>query len=411
MRIVLHIGQQKSGTSAIQMAFSQASHEFQKIGILYPNPERSSAIGYNHEPLGAALNWGQRMPRGLARRFTPETLRAGFEAYARDVKNEVARVRPAVLFLSAESLFTPLDAEGAARLGGWLRSLADDIAVVAYVRRPSGIYLSKIQLQLRATGDISRPGPVFYRGVLESWSAAFGGRLTVLPYERELLPSGDIVADFVGRFMPELPFHHIDYPRVAINSGSSNEILSLMQAFNLATVRHRAPADKTARNFEKMLVRTAEALGRQVARPRLYDEVADWVDHASTDLLWLRDHFGVAFRDLDYTKIGTVKATPVAKLPPVEAVCPVDRTARDLILMQAIEPLVDKMDEDDPRRLSIGSDAVLWVHPRRRRAEAAAVREEALRTQQQPHDVIAGPVPASHGADAQEAAQEGDADG
>lgn len=66
MRLVLHIGQQKAGSSAIQAAFSAASEQLIKSRVLYPIPDADGRRPYAHHRLGAALDY-QELPRGLAR--------------------------------------------------------------------------------------------------------------------------------------------------------------------------------------------------------------------------------------------------------------------------------------------------------------------------------------------------------
>ena len=67
---------------------------------------------------------------------------------------------------------------------------------------------------------------------------------------------------------------------------------------------------------------------------KLRPEIADAIDYSSTDLLWLREKFGVSFSGLDYNAIGSrapflIPNTGIT----VEEICDVDAASYHRLLM------------------------------------------------------------------------------
>jgi hypothetical protein len=170
MRIVLHIGQQKTGSTAIQYALTRAHDELAKHGVLYPliRPRNDLGEPSRHRLLGI----GDFGPK-----FTASTLLAqpqygtdqatAFSRFREHMERQIAEAKPELLVLSTETFFRPLIP---GPMCAWLRPYPCE--VVAYIR----------------TGDP--------RGVVDSYRAAFE-HVTVLPYNR-----ADSVADFSRRFLP-----------------------------------------------------------------------------------------------------------------------------------------------------------------------------------------------------------------
>lgn len=242
-------------------------------------------------------------------------------------------------------LFRPLVGNGVARLKGCLDTLTDNVTVVAYVRRPSDLYLSAIQQELRGSGILRLPQPMPYREVLESYRAVFGDRLQIAAYDRDAFPNRDIVGDFTSHFVPEIGDRVAVASGTNINVSSSAEIMALMQDFNLATQSAKGPVvDKRPSAIESLLRVLASKYQLESGRASLRPDIKSYVDSVSTDMLWLRDEFGVRVRGLDYEAIG--KATPLELSEPVRVcdLCPVDKTIQDRLSMHLIGLLLRQRD-------------------------------------------------------------------
>ena len=86
-------------------------------------------------------------------------------------EREAARRRPKALVMSASTLFNLSRPDQFEGLSAVLRRLADEVEIVAYLRRPSDFYLSSAQQIWKADHRIKPLAPVAYREPLEGFAA------------------------------------------------------------------------------------------------------------------------------------------------------------------------------------------------------------------------------------------------
>jgi hypothetical protein len=203
MRVYLHIGTEKTGTTSIQAYCTEHARALRARGILYP-----AGFGRrNHRDLAIAVadNGATADLRGYARAGEAElpAFRAGvFER----LEAQIRRARPAVVLLSSEHLSSRLDDAGIGRLRARLGELSDDIRVLVYLRRQDDVLLSLYSTYVKAggVGDLAFLAGVHwfdYAQLLERWGATFGKeRLVVRLYPAE---RGSLTDDFCAA--AELP--------------------------------------------------------------------------------------------------------------------------------------------------------------------------------------------------------------
>lgn len=207
MRVLVHAGMQKTGSSAIQKYLSEQRAGLADIGIHYPD------FGYkNHWPLGFALgetganNYMNRRARKDGndkdiRRLTLDSIKRTIDEGSDD----------SWMVLSHESL-------GIKTLATNLRALLTndsgpvDVSAIAYVRPPQTHFPSEIQQMLKS-GNIAFPSLAEWKLVHGKRAAhlreMFGERVHVRVYSPSTLMNGDVVEDFravasdiVGRDFP-----------------------------------------------------------------------------------------------------------------------------------------------------------------------------------------------------------------
>ncbi|SLN69120.1 hypothetical protein [Roseisalinus antarcticus] len=196
-RIVLHIGMNKTGSTAIQSFFLDNAAALGRQGVLYPETGRGRFR--QHLELARALGFD------LGGRPAPET---GPEALRRALDAEIARAGADLVVLSSENFSRRRDP---ARVAAFFAG--HDVRILVYVRRHDDWWASRyaqaVQMVTNPPWDPGfvayweherkRPGlHQSYRGMLESWAGAFGhDALVVRPYEPAQM-SPDLVSDMLA---------------------------------------------------------------------------------------------------------------------------------------------------------------------------------------------------------------------
>lgn len=336
MRILLHIGMAKAGSSALQDSLAGSQAALAARGLLYPRRLGGTAYANHTLMLPAVFDW--RGSRSL--QFSPEARGPSLEAASRGFLDalgaEIAARAPRALILSCEHLFRVLPDRGTERLPALLAGLGGAPRVIAYLRRPSEHYLSSLQQHLKASHEVRVPRAPRYRSVIESYAAMFGEEALALQlYHRPGFVDGDIVADFAARHLAPYGVTRAELAAPArTNDTLSAESADVSRRFRLAFFRDR---DNRMTQESKTLVaalRDADA-ATGAPRPRLRPGVAERVDYARADPLWLRDRHGVAFPGFDYRRLETGAGIPPSDAPvALEDVVEIDRSRERAILAE-----------------------------------------------------------------------------
>ena len=198
MRLYLHIGLPKTGSTAIQRFFKVNRDALEERGVLYPLSGRPKKPGsstdsprLNHHPLALEI---LSPPEDVRDSAWPELL-----AELRGAKEDVALVSSEVFdYLRADSQF--------AAVRSHLQGL--DVKVIVYVRRQDEYLASYYCQWVYRRGESHRFEefrrlPVVeanYQKLLSRWEEAFGREaLIVRPYERSALVNGDVIDDICAQ--------------------------------------------------------------------------------------------------------------------------------------------------------------------------------------------------------------------
>lgn len=185
--IVLHIGMNKTGTSAIQRFFNGRRPELVEQGLLYPT---AGCLGEAHYDLSTALDFQHRpLSEPAEQERRRGEIREALEC-------EIAHWQPHLVLLSSEFFTLPRD------IGPVRDFFADwEVHILVYLRRHDLWWESAYAQALRMVVNPPwKPGPEAfidwhrsrnsdfgdYRSLLERWAAVFGReRIVVRPYERQ----------------------------------------------------------------------------------------------------------------------------------------------------------------------------------------------------------------------------------
>jgi hypothetical protein len=190
-----------------------------------------------------------------------------------------------------------------------LRSTFDEVTVVAYVRRPSDWYLSRLGQGLRKHSKVRPPSEQagLCEDVLSEYERVFGeGQVVVRNYNAvtERGPTG-LVRDLLEVAELDLQDESMTLDGTdAKNSSISAESLSLMNAylrsFGASGEAGKYNNWKMTKDLRLSLNRIDRQLGTRKAR--LIELVAQDVDDRMPDAYYLWSRFGITFDGIDYSQ-------------------------------------------------------------------------------------------------------------
>jgi len=339
MRIILHMGQGKTGTTALQHMLAAARGALAERGVLYPEMAPGAVA---HHLLIALCEGPDRLPPHVALPFggAEATRRAALEGLAR-IGAEAARTKPDLIVLSSETLVFGTTAEGKVRLARLLASLTGDIRPVLYLREPAGLYLARLQERAKVAATPLPPGPQPIRAALEDTEAAFGRPPELGAYDPAALAGGDIVTDFAARFLPGRIDPALLPPR-RLNQGLSAEATLLMARFRALVAPGRDwQADPRGTRLISLISRIEAAQGGG-QRARLVPGLAAAIRRASVDYLWLRDRFGLSFPEIDYRAIDGAALPESLGHAPIKALIKIDDARYGALLLRLVAALLEE---------------------------------------------------------------------
>ena len=292
MRLLLHIGSPKAGSTALQNWLRANRAALDEQGILAWRGD-----GAKGDPAGV-----------LANRFAPpkrpllphERLHFATRAEAtawsdriwQDLARDVRAARPALTVLSSEGLFAVRKAQAVHAL---LADLFDDITVLVYVRDPAAHYVSALDQQIRTGVRLAKlpvPSGFHYPPVetVRNWRKLLGPeRVIVRNFAREGLAGGDLATDFLGQ-LGALAGHTVTAPEAVPRANES-----LCAAATLLLLGMNETFDRFAKGGDGGQIRARAALIKRLrAAPelagmpklRLSDPAhADWVRHTHREAI------------------------------------------------------------------------------------------------------------------------------
>lgn len=251
MRIILHIGQSKTGTSAIQGYLTLNRLQLRRKGILYPNVTISNMpvdIG-NHNSLADAL-------AGLSR-FPHLTVDQYFDQYFTEAKESGAKCmilsaehffggEPRIWDVSDEKKYFDIYSRKIKAVARFLDG--HKVWLLVYLRPQVDWLASAISQTVRIEQLIS-PGKSIYQNdrqffemtkpllrycrLIDIWDSCLcPQKVTVIPYERECLHKKSAVADFL--YQTGLDNLYLPYgsENLQVNSSLSREYTEVKKILN-----------------------------------------------------------------------------------------------------------------------------------------------------------------------------------
>ena len=278
MRCILHIGTEKTGTTALQAALSNQRAYLSDNGVCYaksPGDLNCRSLAAAFTPLGSRDDY--ILKGGLTE---PEKFADWRKRLLAEIGNEVtaARDRCHTYILSSEHFSSKMTRDtDVSDLAEHLRTEFEDIRVVCYLRRQDLMATSRINEGLRAgfpqrlfpnvSDDRPLPSLYDYQTLMTRWSVAFGeSAIKLRIFERSELAGGSIVTDFSDTQLG-LPLGPADHAISNVSLGLTAQMALMM--FNQAMgLESRLHVTKPRRELAKYLEKVASGSDGKPSRSR-----------------------------------------------------------------------------------------------------------------------------------------------
>ncbi|MCT2541235.1 hypothetical protein [Sedimentimonas flavescens] len=302
MKLVIHVGPPKTGTTALQRALFGARTQLIEKGILYPDPKVRKA--YNHGLLCSLFRAYTEAPRGMRKHGEANYIRQG-EGLSNEVRKQVKQRAPKLLILSSEWFARLYEANDPTKFMSFVESLgADSIDFVLYARRPSDFFLSASQQRLRAASIFEPIYPWNLDKLIAGFEAlASKHRVIVRPFDRKAMTGGSIMSDFAALYFPEAA-ELMTVPQTSrqSNESFSPETMVILQDFRRAFFPDQEDVfNERTRKLMRRLQKLDASDGNP--RPALLPEWKAYLDYGHNGALELRDRYGISFSDFDYQRL------------------------------------------------------------------------------------------------------------
>lgn len=244
-RVVFHLGDKKTGSTAIQTAIASKSWTCDTVSMLYPGKDR-----INHIALAKSLHRRGGSATEAANRFA-------------EVVRDIRQHSPDVAVISAEDFEDVDPAALKAAVLEYMPDYAAQARYISYVRPHAERLASSYAERVKAGGFMGTMEELYdkfhqnelldYSARFAKWRETFGEAFELRPMIRDLLYKNDVVQDFLNYALGTEDFTLANVP-------NANESVSLE---NLAILRE---LQLTLRSDNESRSELQPAFGRYVSR-------------------------------------------------------------------------------------------------------------------------------------------------
>ncbi len=200
--LYLHIGTEKTGSTALQAVSAVNRDVLMRHGIFYPKTPGER----NHIKLAMFATAANSIDLRRRSNLSSNEAYQAFQArFGEELRCEIEANPCARVILSNEHLSSRLrNAEEVRRLAAIIRPLADCVKIVVYLRPQTELFLSSYSTSIKSGRTIAleppkhRDDPRYnYELTLSLWAKIFGDEnIIVRVYDRRSLVGNDVVKDF-----------------------------------------------------------------------------------------------------------------------------------------------------------------------------------------------------------------------
>ena len=264
-RLILHIGQPKTGTTTLQKSLQASRPALADDNILHP----CTGLHHNHRVLLPYL--ADKGP-AFSNAKSIKASRLAWNGVLHDSRNTM----PKIIIISSEQFYHVADDNAVKNILSHLYSLSEELVISCYVREPASSALSRFQQNIKRTPKFKLRSNSYYRDTLESYLNKCPESLRVREFNRRTLRRGDIVGDFFSSHIP-----HFDQDKITrvknANTTMSAEAMALMQEIN------REERSLPTASALKTIVKVDREIGGY-SRPRMHTQIRQAIQARCTDL-------------------------------------------------------------------------------------------------------------------------------
>lgn len=328
------MGMPKTGSTSLQKGLGMIRERLLEEGFCYPESVNEHDTDFHHILLAFYNDIKALEPYQLRRFGSLENLVSEARNFLSDAAAVASQRGCHTIILSSELVF-PNDRRDLRKLVPVLNELSRDIEPVIYVREVAGQYKSQMQQGAKAFKFHKPDGRASLRSQITTVEAALGRKATVRPFAADQLVSGDIVADFCSEVLGLDGFAD-DVPTVRLNPSLSAEVTYALLYYGrlLAELGFEFPY-RGPFEGRKRLLRFSDQDGK-LTELKLKDDLVAALRHSAIDYLWLRDRYGITFREMDYDRIGAEAEMRLSRFQTPEDVFEVDRDKVVWLLLRLI---------------------------------------------------------------------------
>lgn len=199
MKIVIHVGMHKTGSSSIQHTFAQLPHSDIEYIDWSGSGNHSALYVLLFQDLEKLSNYHGFKARGPEFALKLPAMRIDWNVR---VSQQVARAGDKTVIFSAEDISSPAFESALPRLHDFFSGWSESVSAIGYARSPGGFMASAFQQRLKDSGIVdlnSRGALPNYRARFERIDRIFGSKKVKLKeFSSDHLLDGDVVQDFAS---------------------------------------------------------------------------------------------------------------------------------------------------------------------------------------------------------------------